>query len=134
MTNVACCGVEDDYDTEDAIADADKEAECNDQIKPNQISEIVLTNERWRCVKDALKRRQFPQIGRDTFSQIFTILSHVFSRVYSLAHTYVRHRHTHTRHRHKQDTDTKKRHRHKLSQSQKMKHTIKYCVCAFYFQ
>ena len=70
----------------------------------------------------------------DTFSQIFTILSHVFSRVNSLAHTYIRHRHTHTRHRHKQDTDTKKRHRHKLSQSQKMKHTIKYCVCAFYFQ
>ena len=112
MTNVACCGVEDDYDTEDAIADADKEAECNDQIKPNQISEIVLTNERWRCVKDALKRRQFPQIGRrhfltNLYHPLSCLLSSKLSGTYiyqTQAHTYKTQ--TQTRHRHKKKTQT----------------------------
>ena len=78
-------------DTEDAIADADKEAEL--LIKPNQIKSvrIVLVNERWRCVKDAL-RGDNSHRSVDTFSQI---LSHVFSRVYSLAHTYQTQTHRH---------------------------------------
>lgn len=96
MTNVACCGVEDDYDTEDA--DADKEAEL--LIKPNQIKSVRLCwqtrgGDVWRML---WRGDNSHRSVADTFSQIFTILSHVFSRIYSLAHTYQTQAHTYKTH------------------------------------
>ena len=85
-----------------------------DQTKSNQISEIVLTNEKWRCVKDALKRRQFPQIGRRHF---LTNLYHPLSRLLSniLSGTYISDTGTHIQDTYNiQETDTDIN-RHKLS-------------------
>ena len=75
----------------------------NAMIKSSQIKSVRLCwqmrgGDVWRML---WRGDNSHRLVADTFSQIFTILSHVFSRVYSLAHTYIRHRHTHTRHRHR---------------------------------
>ena len=111
LTNVACCGVEDDYDTEDA--DADKEAEL--LIKPNQIK-----SNQWDCVdkwevamcEGCFEEETIPTDRSQTLSHKSLPSSLTSSLEYTLWHIHIRHRHTHTRH----IQHTRNWHRHQQTQ------------------
>ena len=71
-----------------------------DQTKSNQIKSVRLCwqmrgGDVWRML---WRGDNSHRSVADTFSQIFTILSHVFSRIYSLAHTYQTQAHTYKTH------------------------------------